>query len=426
MTGDAQRRGRRGSIAGGAVTVVFAAGVSISCAAVVVLSAATGAPWPGALLIGLAALVVLSYAAAILLRRRRVRRASPLGVLAGPVQGPLVLALLATLVSASWLLPVRPSVDPATEVAGLRFIDRPDGTRLAAHVTRASGATQPPLVFVHGGPGVADMAGDVTALAGLAENRDVWVYDQIGSGRSSRLEDVTGYTTTRAVADLHAVVRMTGARQVALLGHSWGARVVTVYLARHPERVAAAVLSSPGATPVGEQVAPAPEDPSARLDPVQRMRLYVQAARPRNLFLYALTVTAPEVAQDASTDDELDARFAHIYGLTRPGLFCDPDVAERASAASVGHFANQMPTPRPQDVSVVPGDVADLDVPVLVIRPECDYVPDEAAESNVRALPGARLERLPGAGHQAYLERPKEYRTLVDDFLDAAPGSVPA
>ena len=49
------------------------------------------------------------------------------------------------------------------------------------------------------------MAHDVPAFAALATDRDVYVYDRIGTGASSRLADPMGYTTARAVQDLEAV-----------------------------------------------------------------------------------------------------------------------------------------------------------------------------------------------------------------------------
>ena len=65
------------------------------------------------------------------------------------------------------------------------------------------------------------MAHDAPALAALATDRDVYVYDRIGTGASSRLADPTGYTTARTVQDLEAVRAQTGAPQVVLMGHSW-------------------------------------------------------------------------------------------------------------------------------------------------------------------------------------------------------------
>jgi len=88
------------------------------------------------------------------------------------VIGPLVVLGCAALLSLTWLYPGTGSVRP-DPIAGVEQLDLPDGSRLALHVTRAAVATQPPIIFLHGGPGVADMAHDAAALAPLATDRDV-------------------------------------------------------------------------------------------------------------------------------------------------------------------------------------------------------------------------------------------------------------
>jgi len=69
------------------------------------------------------------------------------------------------------------------------------------------------------------MAHDAPAFAALATDRDVYVYDRIGTGASTRLADPTQYAIGRAVQDLDAVRASTGAPRVVLHGHSWGARI---------------------------------------------------------------------------------------------------------------------------------------------------------------------------------------------------------
>jgi len=81
--------------------------------------------------------------------------------------------------SLSWLSPGTGAVHPDSIA---EWLSLPDGSRLAVHITRAPAATQPPLVFVHGGPGVADMAHDAAAFAALATDRDVYVYNRVGTG----------------------------------------------------------------------------------------------------------------------------------------------------------------------------------------------------------------------------------------------------
>ena len=103
------------------------------------------------------------------------------------------------------------------------------------------------MIFLRGGPGVPDMAGDAAFLRPLSdEGFDVYVYDEIGSGGSTRLVDPTRYTVPRDVADLEHVRTLIGADQLVLVGHSYGGLLYAAdYLAAHPDHVAKLVLISP-------------------------------------------------------------------------------------------------------------------------------------------------------------------------------------
>ncbi|WP_340117928.1 alpha/beta fold hydrolase [Pelagibius sp. 7325] len=57
-------------------------------------------------------------------------------------------------------------------------------------------------------------------------------------------------------------------------------------------------------------------------------------------------------------------------------------------------------------------------VPTLVLTsPEDVLFPPEAMEEVAAAIPGARLEVVPGAGHSAYFEAPEAFNRVVSDFL---------
>lgn len=69
-----------------------------------------------------------------------------------------------------------------------------------------------------------------------------------------------------------------------------------------------------------------------------------------------------------------------------------------------------------------PATVATLRVPVLCISGEEDVViPTAAVEVLAGLIPGARLARVPEAGHSVYFERAATFNRLVDDFLVTAP-----
>ncbi|MGE5335585.1 MAG: alpha/beta hydrolase, partial [Nitrososphaerota archaeon] len=157
-----------------------------------------------------------------------------------------VVALVAML---AVLMPLGDPATSAAAVPGQRFWNLPTGSRIAYVKIPAVGTPKPtPVIFVHGGPGFAQMAVDAPFFGHLAsDGYDVYLYDQIGAGLSPRLDDPTQYTVARAVADLEAIRQQIGARRVILIGHSWGGTVSATYLAEHPDHVEKVVFSSPGA-----------------------------------------------------------------------------------------------------------------------------------------------------------------------------------
>jgi pimeloyl-ACP methyl ester carboxylesterase len=58
-----------------------------------------------------------------------------------------------------------------------------------------------------------------------------------------------------------------------------------------------------------------------------------------------------------------------------------------------------------------------IKVPVLVIKPACDYVAWSAIAGYLWAFPQAQLVMLPGAGHVAYVEQSTLFTDLLQAFL---------
>jgi pimeloyl-ACP methyl ester carboxylesterase len=64
--------------------------------------------------------------------------------------------------------------------------------------------------------------------------------------------------------------------------------------------------------------------------------------------------------------------------------------------------------------------IAQLRAPLLCIVGEEDVVIPPAAIAVLASIvPGARLARVPAAGHSVYFERPQAFNRLVDEFLAA-------
>ena len=345
-------------------------------------------------------------------RLRRLRRLRP-WIVAGIV-GSLVLAVS---------VPFVPGARPAEAGPGQRFWSLSTGSRLAYVHVPARGRHRPtPVVFVHGGPATPDLAGDARYFGRLAASGfDVYVYAEVGSGRSSRLTHPSDYTLARDVADLDAVRTAIGARRMLLVGHSYGGAVVAGYLARHPERVSRAVFSSPGPL--------SPDDTSGgllggRVRGWDRWRLYLELANPRTELAFALLQVDPDAARAFAGDREMDARFDRVYDATRTALRCH-DRPPPPPLHGLGFYAHQTrdsaTAGRARDPRTVTPRVG---TPALVIKGSCDYLSWSSAVAYHRWLTHSSLVYLHGAGHNAYQDRPDAYLAVVRAFLAGEPAPV--
>jgi len=97
-----------------------------------------------------------------------------------------------------------------------------------------------PAVFIHGGPGGTHLG--FARLLGLADERPIILYDQLGSGKSDRPDNPKDWRVERFVDELEAIRSALGIAKWHIVGHSWGAAVALEYAARFPDRVASTVL----------------------------------------------------------------------------------------------------------------------------------------------------------------------------------------
>lgn len=81
--------------------------------------------------------------------------------------------------------------------ASTQFWSLPTGSTIAyTKLEGSDGGT--PIIALHGGPGGYVHSRDIETLGALADaGFDVYLYDQIGSGLSARLENIRDYTAGR-------------------------------------------------------------------------------------------------------------------------------------------------------------------------------------------------------------------------------------
>jgi len=307
----------------------------------------------------------------------------------------------------------------AAPVRGQHYWDLSTGSRIA--YVRLPGQGTPrstPVIVLQRGPGVSDLAGYARYFRQLtATGFTVYVYDQVGSGHSSRLDDPHHYGLGRDVADLEAIRTAIGAPRVDLVGDSYGSLLAAAYQAQHGSHVTRTVLASPA------DLSPTKFSKSTigRLDNSQLRGLTVAFARPRTMLAYALLQVNPNAAHNFAGDGEMDARFDVVYRKSEPAQQC-----KRAKLGpalhGLGFYANEYPQSgsSPKHPDYRPALRKDQ-APALVIKGSCDYESWSSGTEYVTTLPHAQLVYLPGAGNDVYADQPAKAMQLISSFLAGQP-----
>lgn len=292
------------------------------------------------------------------------------------------------------------------------------GSRLAVvHLPAKGSVHRTPVVVVHGGPGVPDLPANAKAFAPLAAHgSDVYLYAQLGTGRSSRLTDPRGYTRDRDVADLEALRDHLRLARMALVGHSYGGTLAAAYVAAHQRRVSAMALISPGA--------PDPSDTSGngavgRLSTRQRLHAYAAVLPPRPMLGWGLLQVNPRAAHAFYPDREADARNDVVVSRSTPALHCGSASRAVEPIRGTGFYAMQYPqsatAPRARDLRHA---LAGLRTPTLIVKGSCDYLSWHSAVEYRRSLPRSRLVYLHGVGHNLHQDRPAAVCAMIEALLD--------
>lgn len=246
------------------------------------------------------------------------------------------------------------------------------------------GETGPWLIFAHGG---GDM--HLTWWRQVGALRDRYrcvVYDARWHGQSS-------FGTTAAEADQIAWTDLLGLMDALeidrayLNGHSMGGAAVSGVALNHPERVRALVMTC---TVFGFATAALQTWAAEMIDKV---------SKGFNVATASYAASFPE-RQPA-------AHYLHM-GLKRLN---PPRPIPRDSADYLKAYERMRDRP--------PERYDNFSVPTLFILGEEDrlQVPS-LVEATVKAVKGARLERLAGSGHSPHMERADPYNRLLEAFLE--------
>ena len=241
----------------------------------------------------------------------------------------------------------------------------------------------PPVLALHGW---LDNACSFAMLAPLLTEHYVVALDLTGHGQSSRRSLDATYQVYDDLPQIFAVVQQLGWEQFALIGHSRGAVIATLFAAAFADRVEKLVLL--------DSVSPPPLDPGEFVGQLRRYVLEKERLTNRRTRVYE----NPEQAITARQEQGLSEAAARFI------------VSRNLKAVEGGYTWTTDPRLRGASAMKMTGEqvqsvLQSLDMPTLLLMAEHGL-----ASSNTRRfasmgehIPGVILETLPG-GHHFHME----------------------
>lgn len=279
-----------------------------------------------------------------------------------------------------------------------------DGSRIAFDLTEATPKqhTKGAVIFVHGGPGVPTQPGGGPTTH-LSENGfDVYHYDQVGSGRSSRHSDVTRYAIDEQVRHLEQVRRRTNADYVVMVGYSWGGTLLAEYLARYPDTIDRAIFVSPGPLP-------------GHLENSARQPLPQDVDTPRFRAWEKLAEVDVRLAYQFISERESDALNERILEL-RSARSCRAKQRFDPPPGS-GFWANRMLLRHLGRARSIDEQLRRVQTPTLILVGACDRETRRRLNAYHDAFPQSKTVTISGAGHALPAEAPRSYVDRLQKFI---------
>jgi pimeloyl-ACP methyl ester carboxylesterase len=269
-----------------------------------------------------------------------------------------------------------PHVNGGAETTGSSLLSLDEGD---IHVCQDGPRDAPVLLLIHGS---ASSARSWDALVPMpAGTHRVIRIDLPGHGRSAEPAD-RGYAIPDQARRAGAVLDLLGVERALVVGHSSGGVVATALAEQRPDLVTALVLINTGPC----------------LD----------------AFIAPRSAEAG-FSQWPPTDEQI-RRFAST-GFSRAGYRIPPELLDDVRRMTPHTLTAAMQATRDYlEERALPDRLAPLGKPLLVIFGEDDRRWRSSSAADYRAVPGAKVELLPGLGHSPLLEDPPRTAALLLAF----------
>jgi proline iminopeptidase len=305
--------------------------------------------------------------------------------------------------------------------ANTQYLELKTGSKLAYwHIQNQSDTTKTPIIYLHGGPGGIITDEIMNFYRPLVQKgHDLYFYDQIGSGHSDRLEDITKYTVERHLDDLAQLIEKTASEKVTLFGHSWGALLATAYLLEHPEQIDKIILTGPGPIlPINYSLAKNVAPDSLNMQAPRFSNKEANAQR-YNRRMKLISYCAQAFGWKIASDQEVDDFYSYLNEGLSKATTCEGQKTTRRPG--LGYYAHIMTLKSFREVPDRKDQMKNIEVPILLLKGQCDNQAWGFTQEYLEIFPNIQFEILENIGHDITEANQTGFIHKLDKFLHQTP-----
>ena len=301
----------------------------------------------------------------------------------------------------------------SSSLSSTQYWNLNSGSKIAYCYFEGKGQKKPyPIIYLHGGPGAYISNEIINAISKFSDyGYDVYLYDQIGCGKSARLNDIKEYTVNRQLLDLEEIVNNIGAEKVIFIGHSWGASLAPLYLAKHPEKVFKMIFTGPGGI--------VPKKINTKLTAPDSLKLsnnkyidQVNCLDENGVNLFNKTSINALSGKKTLSDTQFDSLFEKRF-------FCDSSILKSVNHKSeVGAYCNVRTGIFFKRGKNIRRLLKKINVPVLILLGENDDLPWACVDDYLKLFRKIKLEIINNSGHNVFIYQPSVSIDLSIKFLN--------
>ena len=311
-------------------------------------------------------------------------------------------------------------VPQPTERKGMQFWSLSDGSKIAYTLLPAKNEKKAyPVIYLHGGPGGFITDHTIQMLQPLTDSGfNIYLYDQVGGGRSSRLDDIRDYTVQKHITELDEIIQKIGAEKVIMIGQSWGGILATLYDAGHSDKVDKIILTCPGSIyPYHSELANVKAPDSLHLkDPIFSNANGNKQAN--NIRTKMMSFVATTFGKKLAADSEADEFATYSSSLVNRSCVCDTaNLKKMKMESGYGYYVQLMTFLNLTKIADPRNKFINLDTKMLVMKGQCDNQKWGFTNEYLQLFKNSKLVVIPNAGHFISVEQPQLYIQTIQHFL---------